>query len=306
MKQKKVISSLILCSLFLFFANFVAQKKDSSNVSGYGELGGNKPAKVTTTTGGVFDPDNKFRDRLYLNENTPNRRFIPYTYLRQADVAWEKRIWRIIDLREKINEPLLFPAYPQQNRKALMDVVKEGIKSKEITAFKDDEFLEAFTPEQAMAKLVVEITTTEEDSLGNPIGTKTIADTIANEKITRIKLKEDWFFDRQRSVLDVRVLSVSFDWYDESKDLYRNIFVLYYPQCRPLFARNEVYNPKNDAERRTYEDFFWKRQFNSFIEKESNVYERFVVEYSKGLDALIESERIKGDMYKWEHDLWHF
>lgn len=309
--MKKSVSIFVFAGLFFFFANFVAQKKDSTNAGGYGELGGNisgsKAGAVTTTGGGVFDPDNKFRDRLYLNEHTPNRRFIPYTYLRQADVAWEKRVWRVMDLREKINQPLVYPLSPTQNRMALMDVVKAGIKSGEITAFNDDEFSSAYTPQQAAAKFAIEKTMEETDSLGNPIGTKIIFDTIGNEKVIRIKMKEDWFFDKQRSVLDVRVLAIGFFWVNPDKeDAEIPIFYLYYPQCRPLFARYEVYNPKNDAERRTYEDFFWKRMFNSYIEKESNVYERYIVEYTKGLDALIEADRIKGDMYRWEHDLWHF
>ncbi|MBC7862421.1 MAG: gliding motility protein GldN, partial [Bacteroidia bacterium] len=259
MKTKKTINLLVFGAVFFFFANFVAQKKDSANVAGYGELtntnvNSNKNTAVTTTGGtGVFEPT----DRLYINENTPNRRFIPYTYLRQADVAWEKRVWRVIDLREKINQPLMFPLFPAQNRMAFLDIIKIGLKSGEITAFVDDEFTSRLTFEQAMAKLVVEVTVNETDSLGNPLSTKTVADTISNQKVTRITLKEDWFFDKQKSVLEVRTLAIGLEWYNEDKELYIPLFNLYMPQCRPLFARNEIYNPKNDAERRTYEDFFW-------------------------------------------------
>jgi hypothetical protein len=67
-----------------------------------------------------------------------------------------------------------------------------------------------------------------------------------------------------------------------------------------------VFNVKNDSERRTYEDIFWKREFSSSIKKESNVYDRKIEQYSKGLDALLESDKIKGDIFRFEHDLWHF
>ena len=43
-------------------------------------------------------------DGVYVNENTPSRKVIPYTNLRQADVMWSKRIWRRMDLRKKQNQ----------------------------------------------------------------------------------------------------------------------------------------------------------------------------------------------------------
>jgi len=73
-----------------------------------------------------------------------------------------------------------------------------------------------------------------------------------------------------------------------------------------VFATEEVYNSKNDAERRTFEDIFWKRQFASYIYKETNVYERRINEYATGMDALLESERIKEEIFNLEHDLWEF
>jgi len=36
------------------------------------------------------------------------------------------------------------------------------------------------------------------------------------------------------------------------------------------------------------------------------VYDRTIERYSKGIDALLESDRIKNDIFRWEHDLWHF
>jgi hypothetical protein len=73
-----------------------------------------------------------------------------------------------------------------------------------------------------------------------------------------------------------------------------------------VFATEEVYNSKNDAERRTFEDIFWKRQFASYIYKETNVYERKIKDYAVGMDALLESERIKEEIFNMEHDLWEF
>jgi gliding motility associated protien GldN len=304
-KSKKTVNFIFLTLVFFFFANFVAQKKDST---GYGELGV-KPLKntaVTTTTGGgVFQPS----DRLYLNENTPNRRFIPYTYLRQADVAWEKRVWRRIDLREKINQPLCYPLYPTQNRAAFLDVIKDGLRKDALWLFKDDEFKQQIKDTvEIFKKFFYESKQMLKDMNGDDSLEVVIKNEYTPTDVYIVDLKEDWFFEKQKSILDVRVLGIGLSVVAEKGGLMTEIPIgwLYYPQCRPWFANWEVYNPKNDAERRTYEDFFWKRMFNSYITRETNVFERGISEYSKGLDALIEADRIKGDIFRWEHDLWHF
>ena len=86
------------------------------------------------------------------------------------------------------------------------------------------------------------------------------------------------------------------------------LFWIYFPEARYVFANYDVFNRQNDAERRTFEDIFWKRMFNSYIYKESNVYDRQIIEYKENepLGLLLEADRIKDDLFRMEHDLWHF
>ena len=128
-----------------------------------------------------------------------------------------------------------------------------------------------------------------------------------------IDIKEDWFFDKQRGVMDSRIiaLGISLIPVDENGNSKEDVgcqnwIWIYFPEWRQFFANNEVFNVDNDAERRTYEDVFWKRQFNSQITKESNVYDRKISDYAKGIDALLESERVKNDIFKLEHDWLQF
>ena len=85
------------------------------------------------------------------------------------------------------------------------------------------------------------------------------------------------------------------------------IFWVHFPEARKVLINAEVFNlVKNDAERRTYDDIFWKRMFGSTIVKEANVMNREVSEYMVGLDALLEAERIKEEIFNLEHDLWEY
>lgn len=259
---------------------------------------------------GVFKPGD-YRDGVYDKENSVNRRFIPYTYLREADVAYKKRIWREIDLRDKINLSLYYPINYEasETRISLFQVLKRYAISGQIITFSDEQFLIPLQISDVKSKFSKcdSIPESTYDANGNEIITNTWqCDSMSIlRNVLKYKVKEDWFFDKQRSVLDVRIIGLQANLYVEEKETYKDLFWVYFPACRPFFAKHEVFNPKNPSENRTFEDIFWKRQFNSTIVKEENVYDRMLLEYLKGIDNLLEAERIKNDMFRWEHDLWH-
>jgi gliding motility associated protien GldN len=261
---------------------------------------------------GVFQPGD-YRDGIYDKENANNRRYIPYTHLREADVVWEKRVWRELDLREKINQPLFYPINfdPSANgRLSLIRMLSQYIIQGKILAFVDEDFMVPFEIAQVKTKLVEcdSVKDVGYDAEGNEITTsRWNCDSVSLlRNISVFRMKEDWFFDKQKSVLEVRILGLQVLMRDEEKGGLKQLFWVYFPACRPFFAKHEVYNMKNDSERRTFEDVFWKRQFSSKVFKETNVYDRQIDEYSKGIDALLESDRVKQDIFQWEHDLWHF
>ena len=92
----------------------------------------------------------KILDKPWIKENTPTRRVVPYTHVREADVMWHKRVWREIDLREKINHPLYYPIDPIADRKSLFDVIKHAVTvEKTLKAYDaniDDEFISIDLP----------------------------------------------------------------------------------------------------------------------------------------------------------------
>ena len=142
--------------------------------------------------------------------------------------------------------------------------------------------------------------------------------------ILKLRLTEQWFFDKERSVMEVRTIGICL-----LKDEYKflpgpggtfiklyfattELFWIYFPEARPLLSQMECYNTKNDGARMSFDDIFWKRLFSGYIVKEENVYDRPIssmgqdVGYLKGLDALLEGEKIKNQMIEYEHNLWEY
>ena len=256
-------------------------------------------------------------DGAYVPEHNPTRRMVPYPHLRQADVMWEKRIWEVIDIRQKQNQALYLPLEEIANRKSLFDVIRKGILDDfSITAYslgptqEDDEFRYPMNP-------------TEVDSVLNPIVLRYKEDLDTGEKIpvenkepytsddiVAYKIKEVWLFDKQRSERYVRIIGLApvvlLTNADGEVKGKKDLFWLYFPECRWVFANNEVYNLHNESQRMTFDDLFQKRMFSGYVIREDNVFNREIASYAKGVDALLESEKIKNNLFLMEHDLWHY
>lgn len=256
-------------------------------------------------------------DGAYIKEHTKTQRVVPYPFIREADVMWFRRVWREIDLREKINHPLYFPTEPINDRKSLFDVIRQGLLvDGSITAYdagatgEDDEFKKPLLIDQIKEKLSrIDTTYTEDINTGEMVPQISTIET-GSADIKKYRLKEDWIFDRQRSVMDIRIIGIAplkeMKGDDGEVRGYQPLFWLYFPELRYVLVNWDVFNRENDAERRSFDHVFWTREFNSQITKVSNVYDRNVITYKQGIDALLEGEEIKEMLFEFEHDLWNF
>lgn len=259
----------------------------------------------------VSELRDKAYDRVHIDDHQP----IAYPYLRESDVFWEKRVWRVIDLKEKINQPLYFPEIPQGRWRSMMQILYDALLGGEITAYEytlaTDNFEELIpmTASQMEATLADTITVPVPDPNDpNNFINERVAREFEPKSVTRFLVKEDWIFDKQRSEMQIRILGICpmrpAQLEDGTFAGYENLFWLYYPDIRPLLARFEVFNRRNSASRLTYDEMLLSRRFGSYIVKEDNVYNREIQEYAKGVDALLEAERIKEDIRDFESELW--
>lgn len=262
------------------------------------------------------------RDGFYTRETTPARVPIPYQFVRESDVLWSKRVWRIIDLRQKMNYPLYYPTELMQDRESLVQRLVRAIKYNEINAYDpiDDEFTTRLSYEQVVKQLGAEDREqTQLDENGQEVKV-TVKGQIRWGDVKELLVKEDWFFDKQRSVMEVRIIGICpilhrMDYRntgneEEQEGTLSRIqtFWIYFPEARSVLANTDAYNNFNDAQRITYDDLFWKRNFDSYIIRISNVWDnRAIYEYTfTGLQTLLESERIKTELFNFEHDLWEY
>lgn len=303
-------------------------------------------------------------DGVVLNTHVPTKRLVPYEHVREADMIWSKRVWRTIDLREKINHPLYLPLDDFSNpdpetgeiewirnntRWSLWTVIRHHIINGDLTIYRNenpvmptikdgDEFKYPVLPEPGKDyytdSVFEEIVNTEfladlgprpenpilsydgfSDSLdanGDPVYPPREVFWVKSEDIIQYRIKEDWFFDKERSVLDVRILGLCpvRHLIDENTGAINGtleMFWLYFPtDCRYVFNNYFVYNEKNGSRWMSYDDYFWKRRFNSFIHKEENVYDRSIDKYKVGVDALMESKKITEEIRTIEHDVWSY
>ncbi|MDD4646191.1 MAG: gliding motility protein GldN [Bacteroidales bacterium] len=259
-------------------------------------------------------------DLVYKKEHIFNKKPIAYPSVREADIMWSKVVWRMIDLREKMNQPLYFPTVGTGDRVSLVNLLLQSIKDGGLQAYADpldgqNEFKEPISYDQVLKSFNIQDKMIGVLNVATGLTDSTlIQGTLSTEEVQQILVKEMWFFDRKRSVLDVRIIGlcpvrVYYENEDANKEHIQKtkLFWVKYPEARPFLAQKEVFNGNNDSELRSFDEIFYKRYFTGFIVQESNVYNnRMIDSYALGVESLQEAERIENMIFQFEHDLWEF
>jgi gliding motility associated protien GldN len=244
---------------------------------------------------------------------------LAYEHIRVDDAVYRHKIWREIDTREKQNLPFRYKASENNGNQMFISILMKAIQDSAVTVFDaiDDRFTTPMTIAQVAQKIsggveVVDLI----DSLGVKYGTKEVVREVNLDSFYKFRIKEEVIFDKESSRLFWRILGIAplkRVITSQGVDLGESeMFWVYYPDMRPIFAKYEVYNGKNYGARMSWEELFESRMFSGRIIKSSidNPFDMPIRDQKNfqqnGVFQLWEGERIKERIFNYEQDLWSY
>lgn len=273
-------------------------------------------AQNAETTGErIITESSEPSEDIYIDDIVSKRlvaenKVLNYEPVREADIAWEKRIWRLVDTREKMNLPWRAEEQP------FFNILKDLIQNGDITVFGDEKFTTPLAYEEVEKKLVSVDTTTTFDPDTYEEKVVVTKNTKDWRNVYQFRVKEIWFFDKEASVLKNRIIGFApiFAEVQEGLDrpLVYPLFWVYYPEARVPLSKFKVISDNNDQAPMTWTDLLDNRYFSSIIYKRSNVLNYRVEDFYDandemfGMDVLFEGEKIRQELFNFEQDLWEY
>ena len=259
------------------------------------------------------------------------------------DVIWARYVYRIIDMRYKQNYQLYFPTKSDDADyrnlfKVIADAVVDGLpiyeKNMETIKpdFKQDPLSKDMIPMMFMADDPTadysddptHFDITASDAM--LIHYDSVADELSghfysSEPIVKNQLKyliqEVVFFDKHTSRLHQKIMAIAPLQSDlittrDSSNVMGSLresilFWIPFDALRPYLAMQYAIPNRNEVKRVTFDEFFQKRLFTSYIVGEGNMYNRWIPDYAKEeSEVKKEQARIASELLTFEQDLWEY
>lgn len=261
---------------------------------------------------------------------------------RADDIVWSRVVYRIIDLRYKQNYQLYFPLNsddPQYKSlfKVIIDAIADGLEvypkaADNIKPIFDEPLSKTDIPGMLMIDDVTadysddsthyDITSSSAMLLHyNPTTEKLQFNFFPYENFAKNQYKyitqEIVFFDRHTSRLYNKILAIApmqadkitSTEPDEVMDalLQSILFWIPFDMLRPYLAKQYMIPRVNDNARMTFDEFFIKRLYASYLLGDSNMYNRMFLNYAKTEEEITkEQERVQNELLNFEQDLWEY
>ncbi len=290
--------------------------------------------------------DSKGSARISVQEYSPAKDTIIKTFHRNEDVVWSRYVYRIIDCRQKQNFQLYFPASPDDPDyrslfRVIVDAIVQGLplymKSSDVGDIKPYFDNEPMTPD-----MIPSILNTDRDgSMGDGnIATSdymllnydsTITDPSKRMRFNnysyggfirnqyKFLIQEVVFFDRHTSRMHSKIIGIAplwadnVDYFDDIQvmdALYGQIlFWIAFDELRPYLAQQFVIPSQNETKRVTFDEFFQKRLYATYLVGEGNMYNRMLPDpnyHYTAKEIKREQARIEAELLDFEQDLWEY
>lgn len=302
--------------------NTPAANNSNANTAQQKGNGCREYVNMPSNEGGLFDtvkvslrPDDPTRNYEMVRDKTP----LAYDFIREDDAVFKERVWSEIDIREKMNQVFGYASNEDNGNQRLISIIVQAVMNGDVTAFdaSDDRFTTPLSKTDFMKTFGGGIDTVQRRDIdGQPTGICEIRPRqIVADSIYKFRIKEDYIFDKEASRLVRRIIGIApmmkrylSDGTTVGDDLYP-LFWVYYPDIRATFAKVQVYNPKNNGARMSWDDLFESHMYSSYIVKTTmdNFKNQYFKDYIKDpLFRLLAGEKVKEKIFNYEQDLWAY
>ena len=243
---------------------------------------------------------------------------------RAEDITWSRKVYRVIDMRDKKNFQLYFPTRATEEYKSLfklmVDAVVDGINVyKRNPRDIKPQFNELLTGEELSRVFAYDELTDNNLIQVDPITEQRSFNGDQYMRYVRNQLKfliqEIIFFDTHTSRLYSKIIAIAPMYAlhpdnlvnSETMAYFRNSVLCWFAfdELRPYLMKQYVIPSGNDSQRLTYDEFFAQNLYSSYILGDSNMYSRMLLEFSLSEEALrAEQKRIETELMNFEQDLW--
>jgi len=255
---------------------------------------------------------------------------------RKDDIVWSRMVYRVVDLRFKQNFQLYFPVNPDDPVymslfRLIVSAIEDGLPVYDVDPrnFKPS-FTEAsrVKPENYRKGTYFVAMDSEGQFDTNDDESFIISYDSINDKVihnwdrynnfvrnqVKYLIQEVIFFDKHTSRLHRQIIAIAplqpdlASGTDPMEFLRGSIrFWILYKDLRPYLAKQYMIPLGNDTKRVTFDDFFQKKLFTSYLVGEGNLYNRMILDYAKDEhNAKREQERIETEILNFEQDLWEY
>ncbi|OJZ13201.1 gliding motility protein GldN [Sphingobacterium sp. 40-24] len=211
-------------------------------------------------------------DGFYQANNMEDAVPFAYPEVNKKNIRFYKRVWRDIDLKDEKNNILAIPG------NSLIEVIMKAIEKGKLSLYSpdDDSFKGRLSSQEGMARFADSVLVPIFDGEGNQIDSKMALNEFDPARVTKFRIKEDIFFDKQRSRLETRIIGVApLMNITTSAELAESVgatpaFWLYFPQLRYSLIQVDISDPDKGLYDMTMDDFFVQNKFASTIVRESS------------------------------------
>lgn len=237
--------------------------------------------------------------------------------LREANVANNKRVWRVVELNEKQNQVAKWPKNP------LINILYESAANGQLKPYINDSLTSYYNVEQFVklgcdTHLVKKLLNPEiADDESFYIDT-VVSFFIPTERIHQFIIMEEIYFDTKQGQQRTQIIAIAplFQKSIAGIDLGNNTlcWFKYFDRqntetdCRDVLVNKIMYNAGNPYQKFSYDDWFEQRHFSSFMIKESNSYDQFLEDdpeiRKNQLNKLINAAWLKHQQSEQENDYY--